>query len=162
MARPIAGCPAGSPAGCLHPFGCAPAWPAGGAWGGFAFSSGRGQSHFRSCRARGLARAWGQAGGYWYWRADSSQGAAPSWCLYQSTGSGAGTEITGSAVAQSGGIAGQWNYQALATPLALSQGMPYAIQYGQPDNFAPSDQRTPQSGRHNDEVGIIMIKPTSA
>jgi hypothetical protein len=28
--RPIAGCPAGRPAGCLHPFGCAPAWPAGG------------------------------------------------------------------------------------------------------------------------------------
>ncbi len=28
--RPIAGCPAGRPAGCLHPFGCAPAWRAGG------------------------------------------------------------------------------------------------------------------------------------
>ena len=28
--RPIAGCPAGRPAGCLHPFGCAPAWLAGG------------------------------------------------------------------------------------------------------------------------------------
>ena len=28
--RPIAGCPAGRPAGCLHPFGCAPAWRVGG------------------------------------------------------------------------------------------------------------------------------------
>ena len=74
--------------------------------------------------------------GYWYWRADSSQGAAPSWALWQGDGPAAGVLVANSQVSESGGVAGQWNYVALPVPLALSQRVPYKIQCGQANNFA--------------------------
>jgi hypothetical protein len=74
--------------------------------------------------------------GYYYWRADSGQGAAPSWALWQGTGSAAGTVVAGGGVSQSGGLTGQWNAVSLGTPLALSQGVPYMIVCGQANNFS--------------------------
>lgn len=69
--------------------------------------------------------------GYWWWvPASASQTTAQEFVLWQVHGSAAGTLVAGSAVTSGTLTAGAWNYVALATPLLLSQGVPYIAATG--------------------------------
>lgn len=64
--------------------------------------------------------------GYFFWVANSGQSTAPQkFALWQLTGTGVGTLISGSVVTSGTLTAGQWNFVALPTPIPLSINVPY-------------------------------------
>ena len=76
--------------------------------------------------------------GYWYWRADSSQAATANFALWKATSFQHGSLVANSAVSISGMTVGQWNYVALATPIALTVNTAYKAQVGVVNNFLDS------------------------
>lgn len=64
--------------------------------------------------------------GWWWWVAASSQStAAEDFALWQTTGTGTGTYITGSKVTSGTFTAGQWNFIACNSPIPLTSGQEY-------------------------------------
>lgn len=84
--------------------------------------------------------------GYWFWRCDSGQASSASFALWQATGTGTGSLVSNSTASISGMVAGQWNYVALGTPLALTSGTAYKVQVGFTGNF-PQTQNQFGSGQ---------------
>ena len=79
-----------------------------------------------------------QLDGYWYWRADSTQQATANFALWKATGAGTGTLVASSAVTTTTMVVGQWNFVALASPVALTSGTAYKAQVGVTNNFLDS------------------------
>jgi len=68
--------------------------------------------------------------GYWWWVADASQNTNPTaFALWQSTGPGSGTLVSGSPVT-SGTFSLGWNFTPLAIPVALTPATEYRAALG--------------------------------
>jgi hypothetical protein len=69
--------------------------------------------------------------GFWWWVCNSGQQTgAQSFALWQVDNTDQGMLVPGGAVTSGELTAGTWNYVALATPIALSRGIPYVVATG--------------------------------
>ena len=93
---------------------------------------------------------------YGYWRADSSQTAAPQFALWIQTTATAGTYQAGTLTSMSGATAGAWNYVSLATPFLLSTGTVYKIVGGWSNNFSETKNQFGTAGAY---IGGIVNGP---
>ena len=64
--------------------------------------------------------------GWWWWVANTAQtGDAEDFALWEATGAGTGTYVTGSKVTSGTFTGGQWNFVACNTPIPLTSGQEY-------------------------------------